>query len=58
MLTCSESDVACAMNHHQKVWADHVFEIEFENGDSETDDVGWWSKMFEMSKLFRRGKRS
>ena len=44
MLTCSESDVASVMNHHQKGWVDLVFEIQFENGDSETDDVGWRSK--------------
>ena len=38
MLTCSEIDFACAMNHPHED-PDFVFEPEFENGDSETDDV-------------------
>ena len=38
MLTCSEFGFASVMNHPHED-PDFVFETEFENGDSETDDV-------------------
>ena len=41
MLSLCKSDVASVMNHHQK-GPEFVFEAEFENDDSEENDVTRW----------------